>query len=71
MAVGDRPKTIDNTIGTFEYHIKQGLEEADAFNDRKVACKMKMMLIQNSIRCGEDVDKIIVDLKVLNHVLMK
>ena len=67
VPVDDQSKMADSMIGTFEYHVDQGLKEADAFNDRETMCKLKMMLAQNSIRCGEDVNQIVMDLKVLNN----
>ena len=70
VPVEDQSKMADSMIGTFEYHIDQGLKEADAFNDGETMCKLKMMLVQNSIRCGEDVDHIVMDLKVLNNFLI-
>ena len=70
MPVEDQSKSTDDAIGTFEYHVNQGMEEADAFNDRETSCRMKMILIQNSIRCGEDVDQILMDLKVPSTVLI-
>ena len=65
MPIGDQPKITENAIGTFEYHVTQGVEEAEAFNDEETFCKLKMLSIQNSIQCGEDIDRIINDLKVL------
>lgn len=64
MPVVDQPSVTDSTIGTLEYHIRQGFEEADAFNEIETVCQMKMLMIEDSFRNGDDVDEIISSLKV-------
>ena len=64
MPTDDQTSMTQSTVGTFEYHTNQGLKEADAFNDKETHCKLTLLVIENAVRSGEDVDEIINSLKV-------
>ena len=69
MKLDDEPFSIESLIGTSEYHIEQGLEESHAFNLKEYAARFTMLNITKAIRLGDDLEKVIVDLKVRFGVL--
>ena len=69
MKLDDEPFSIESLIGTSEYHIEQGLEESNAFNLKEYAARFTMLNITKAIRLGDDLEKVIGDLKVRFGVL--
>lgn len=64
IPVIDQPLEAEALIGSTAYHIEQGLKEADGLNDKEALCKFVMLEIMNSVRTGEDIEKIVERLMV-------
>ena len=64
IPVIDQPLEAEALIGSAAYHIEQGLKEADGLNDKQALCKFVMLGIMNSVRTGEDIEKVVIRLKV-------
>ncbi len=64
IPVDESPLETEAVIGTAEYHIDQGLNEAEAFGDDELALKFSMLEIYKSLHTGDEAADIAEKLEV-------
>ena len=58
------PKSLVGRVGSFEEYVQNTLVECKIFNDTSSACVLKLLQIQNDLKCGKDTNDIVQRLKV-------